>query len=159
VPSQFYDTSLGPDRRMPLDDIIGLFEPGRHIYVCGPDRLIADTLAAAERLGYPPETVHSEAFAAPAPHVNDMPVEIKFAKTGKSVTVSPGQSILDVALSEGFQVSHSCKRGECGLCATTVVEGAPDHRDRFLTPIQKQQNGKMCICVSWARSPSLVLDL
>ncbi len=159
VPSQFYDTSLGPDRRMPLDEIIGFFEPGRHIYVCGPDRLIADTLAAAERLGYPPETVHSEAFAAPAPQVNDMPVEIKFAKTGKSVTVSPGQSILDVALAEGFQVSHSCKRGECGLCATTVVEGAPDHRDRFLTPVQKQQNGKMCICVSWARSPALVLDL
>jgi ferredoxin len=159
VRSQFYDTSISPDGRMRLDEIIGPFEHGKHIYVCGPDRLIADTLAVAKRLGYPPESVHSEAFAAPAPQANDAPIEIKFTKTGKSVTVNPGQSILDVALSEGFQVSHSCKRGECGLCTTTVVEGSPDHRDRFLTPAQKQQDGKMCICVSWARSPALALDL
>jgi ferredoxin len=144
---------------MRLKNVIGPFEPGKHIYVCGPHQLIADTLAVAGRLGYPPEVVHSEAFAAPAPQANDVPVEIKFAKTGKSVTVYPGQSILDVALSEGFEISHSCKRGECGLCTTMVVEGAPDHRDRFLTATQKQQDGKMCICVSWARSPSLVLDL
>jgi ferredoxin-NADP reductase/nitroimidazol reductase NimA-like FMN-containing flavoprotein (pyridoxamine 5'-phosphate oxidase superfamily) len=157
--SRFYDTSLGLDTRMRLGDVIGSFKPGKHVYVCGPDRLITDTLATAERLGYPPEVVHSEAFGAPTPQATDLPVQIKFAKTGKSVTVNPGQSILDVALSEGFQVSHSCKRGECGLCTTTVVEGAPDHRDRFLTPTQKQQHGKMCICVSWARSPSLVLDL
>jgi vanillate O-demethylase ferredoxin subunit len=142
---------------MNLEAVLEPFEQGKHVYVCGPHRLIADTLAVAERLGYPPEAVHSEAFAAPAPQSTDLPVEIKFAKTGRSVTVNPGQSILDVALSEGFEVSHSCKRGECGLCATIVVEGRPDHRDRFLTAGQKLD--KMCICVSWARSPSLLLDL
>ena len=94
--------------------VIGPFEAGKHICVCGPDRLTADTLAVAERLGYPPKSVHSEA-APPAPQANDIPVEIKFAKTGKSITVNPGQSILEAALSEGFQVSHSCKHGECGL--------------------------------------------
>jgi hypothetical protein len=108
----------------------------------------------AERLGYPPEAVHSEAFAAPAPQANDVPVEIKFAKTGKSVAVNAGQSILDVALSEGFQVSHSCKRGECGLLHHDRRRGRPDHRGRFLTATQKHQDGKMCICVFWAPSPS-----
>jgi ferredoxin len=103
--------------------------------------------------------VHSEAFAAPAPQSTDLSVEVKFAKTGRSVIVNPGQSILDVVLSEGVEVAHSCKRGECGLCATSVVQGSPDHRDRFLTAGQKEREGKMCICVSWARSPSLLLDL
>jgi ferredoxin-NADP reductase/nitroimidazol reductase NimA-like FMN-containing flavoprotein (pyridoxamine 5'-phosphate oxidase superfamily) len=158
VRTSFYDTSGGPDHRMKLEKVLGPVEQGKHIYVCGPHRLIADTLAVAERLGYPPEAVHSEAFAAPAPLSTDLPVEIKLAKTGKSITANPGQSILDVALSEGVEVSHSCKRGECGLCVTTVVEGDPDHRDRFLSAGAKG-DGKMCICVSWARSSLLVLDL
>jgi ferredoxin-NADP reductase len=159
VRTNFYDTSCGPDRRMNLKQVLGPLKQGTHIYVCGPHRLIADTLSVAERLGYPSEAVHSEAFAAPAPLSSDLPVEIKFAKTGKLVMVNPGQSILDAALSEGVEVSHSCKRGECGLCATTVVEGSPDHRDRFLNAAGKEGDGKMCICVSWARSSSLVLDL
>jgi ferredoxin-NADP reductase len=157
--THFYDTSGGPDRRINLEKVLAPFEQGRHVYVCGPLRLIADTLAVAGRLGYPPEAVHSEAFAAPAPQSTDLPVEITFARSGRSVTVTPGQTILDAALSEGLEVGHSCKRGECGLCATTVVEGQPDHRDRFLSVDQRERDGKMCICVSWARSPGLRLDL
>lgn len=159
VRTTFYDTSSGLDGRMDLEKVLGPFEEGRHVYVCGPQQLIADAIAVAERLGYPPEAVHSEAFAAPAPQSTDLSVEVKFAKTGRSVIVNPGQSILDVVLSEGVEVAHSCKRGECGLCATSVVQGSPDHRDRFLTAGQKEREGKMCICVSWARSPSLLLDL
>ncbi|WP_461330747.1 2Fe-2S iron-sulfur cluster-binding protein [Bradyrhizobium liaoningense] len=56
---------------------------------------------------------------------------MKFAKTGRTVTVTPGQSIFDAVLAEGYQIPHGCKRGECGLCATSVV-GGPDHRDFFL---------------------------
>jgi ferredoxin-NADP reductase/nitroimidazol reductase NimA-like FMN-containing flavoprotein (pyridoxamine 5'-phosphate oxidase superfamily) len=156
--TSFYDTSSGSDHRMNLEMVLGPVEQGRHIYVCGPHRLIADTFLAAERLGYAPEVLHSETFAPPASLSTDLPIEINLARTGKSFTVSPGHSILDVALSEGIEVSHSCKRGECGLCATMVVEGDPDHRDRFLSAGAKGE-GKMCICVSWARSSSLVLDL
>jgi ferredoxin-NADP reductase/nitroimidazol reductase NimA-like FMN-containing flavoprotein (pyridoxamine 5'-phosphate oxidase superfamily) len=159
VRTTLYDTSVGADRRMDIEKVLGRFENGRHIYVCGPERLIGDVIAAGKRLGYPPDHVHSEAFAPPAPQSADKPVEIKFARTGRSATVHPGQSILDVALAEGFTVNHSCKRGECGLCATTVLQGIPDHRDRFLSAGHREQEHKMCICVSWANSPSLLLDL
>ncbi len=84
---------------------------------------------------------------------------MKFAKTGRTVTVTPGQSILDAVLAEGYQIPHSCKRGECGLCATSVVGGKPDQRDFFLDASEKERGDKICICVSWARSPSLLLEL
>ncbi|MEH2512688.1 ferredoxin-NADP reductase/nitroimidazol reductase NimA-like FMN-containing flavoprotein (pyridoxamine 5'-phosphate oxidase superfamily) [Nitrobacteraceae bacterium AZCC 1564] len=156
---KFYDTSLGSAHRMDLEQVLGAHEPGKHVYVCGPHQLIADVLSVAEGYGYPANAVHREAFSAPAPKSNDQPVQIKLAKTGKTVTANPGQSILDAVLSEGLEVSHSCKRGECGLCTTKVIGGKPDHRDHFLTAAQKESDSSMCICVSWSRSPSLLLDI
>ena len=154
----FYDTSLGADARMPLERVIGPFEPGRHVYVCGPHGMIAATLAAGAALGYPEEAMHREAFGAPPPVSTDGPVEVTLQRSGKTLTVKPGDTILEAVLREGVEVKHSCKRGECGLCTTETVAGAPDHRDHFLTSTQRGE-GKMCICVSWAHSPDLTLNL
>jgi vanillate O-demethylase ferredoxin subunit len=46
-----------------------------------------------------------------------------------------------------------CRRGECGVCAIDVVavDGEIDHRDVFFSDHQKQENGKICACVSRAR--------
>jgi vanillate O-demethylase ferredoxin subunit len=45
---------------------------------------------------------------------------------------------------------YDCRRGECGLCAMDVlaVEGELDHRDVFLSAHEKQENKRICACVS-----------
>ena len=54
---------------------------------------------------------------------------------------------------------YSCRRGVCGTCETTVLQGDPDHRDMVLTPDERESNQTMMICVSRARGGELVLDI
>ena len=54
---------------------------------------------------------------------------------------------------------HDCRRGDCGICQVTVLEGEPDHRDFVLSEAERAAGNVMQICVSRARSPRLVLDL
>ncbi|MGQ3180274.1 MAG: 2Fe-2S iron-sulfur cluster-binding protein, partial [Blastomonas fulva] len=79
---------------------------------------------------------------------------------GKTVQVGSDVSILDALLAEGVPVLWDCRRGECGLCPLPVVkaEGGIEHHDHYLTPEEKAADESLCICVSRARGPSLVLD-
>ena len=60
--------------------------------------------------------------------------------------------MLDVLNEAGCEVMSDCRRGECGVCAIEVVavEGEIDHRDVFFSDHQKQENRKICACVSRA---------
>jgi ferredoxin len=80
-------------------------------------------------------------------------------RSGRRLTISPGEKILDVLLDAGVNVSFSCSEGICGTCETRVIDGIPDHRDSFLTDEEKAENGKIMICCSGSRSPVLTLDL
>jgi len=60
-------------------------------------------------------------------------------------------------LDTGVSVPHDCKRGECSMCVTRVINSEPEHRDLCLTTEEK--NSSMCICVSRAKDKELKLDL
>ena len=53
-----------------------------------------------------------------------------------------------------------CRRGECGLCALTIlaVDGVVDHRDVFFSDAEKAQNLKLCTCVSRVYGRSITVD-
>ncbi|UCH83218.1 MAG: 2Fe-2S iron-sulfur cluster binding domain-containing protein, partial [Candidatus Latescibacterota bacterium] len=83
-------------------------------------------------------------------------ITVKLARSGKWIAVPAERTVLESLLAASVDVPHECKRGECGLCATAFVEGEPDHRDLCLTPGERQQS--LCVCVSRAKSETLVLD-
>ncbi|MBS0318374.1 MAG: 2Fe-2S iron-sulfur cluster binding domain-containing protein, partial [Proteobacteria bacterium] len=58
----------------------------------------------------------------------------------------------------GCDPLFDCRRGECGVCQVTVLEGVPDHRDYFLSDAEKASGKLIQVCISRARSPRLVLD-
>lgn len=153
---RFYDTAA--TGRMPLADVLGAPAPGKHVYTCGPAALVDAVCDAAQAQGYGPDAVHQELFKAPPPRSTDQPVAVRLAKFGAQLDVAPGTSILDAVLAKGVPVPHSCKRGECGECAVRVLDGKVSHRDHFLDQAQRD-GGLACICVSWAESGSLALDL
>lgn len=131
-----------------------------HFYCCGPTPMLNAFEATCEQLGY--ANVHIERFAAeavaPADDAQDSyTVELK--KSGKTLQVEPGISLLDAVLAAGCDVEHSCREGVCGACETRVLEGEPDHRDGVLTKAEKAANKTMMVCVSGCKSRRLVLDL
>ena len=132
---------------------------GSSVYVCGPAAMIAATHAAGEALGWDAERIRSEQFAATQSEP-PAPMEVHLRKSGKTIAVGAGQSILDALLAEGEPVLWDCRRGECGLCPLPVVEtdGPLIHNDRYLSNEEKAQGQSMCICVSRVRGTRVVLD-
>ena len=81
------------------------------------------------------------------------------ARAGKELFVEEGQTILDAVLDLGISVPYSCMEGNCGECATKVLEGIPDHRDDYFSEEEHASNERMTICCSRAKSERLVLDI
>lgn len=85
--------------------------------------------------------------------------EVQLHRSGRTIAVPPGETILDMLLDAGVNVSFSCTEGVCGTCETRVIDGIPNHRDSFLSDEEKAENSKIMICCSGSKSPVLTLDL
>jgi ferredoxin-NADP reductase len=134
-------------------------QPGTRVYCCGPDRLLAAVRAGCA--AWPAHSLHTERFTPaeqPAAVVGG-PFEVELARTGATVTVGPGVSVLDAARGAGASVLSSCRRGLCGTCETTVLDGRPDHRDSLLEDDERAHGDSMFVCVSRSAGGRLVLDL
>lgn len=84
---------------------------------------------------------------------------VRLARSGKTLDVPAEKSILQVLIENGVAMDWSCMEGVCGLCATRVLEGEPDHRDDVLSNDERQNGRLMTVCCSRARGELLVLDL
>ena len=63
--------------------------------------------------------------------------EIELAQAGLTLTVPPGQSILEVIEAAGVTVLSSCTEGTCGTCETGGLAGLPERRDSVLSPADR----------------------
>ena len=91
--------------------------------------------------------------------MTDKAFSVVLARTGRTVAVGVGESILDVVLLEGLDVPNSCQQGVCGTCETRVLAGTPDHRDLLLSPTEHAASNTMMICCSRSLTDTLTLDL
>ncbi len=147
-----------PAKGLDLNALVAGPREGRHLYVCGPRPLIAATLAAAKAAGWPDARLHFELFGADDPRAGDRPFTAVFARSGKTAEVPVGRTILEVMEEIGLDPLFDCRRGECGICVTDVIDGEPDHRDMNLSEREKRAGKLICTCVSRARGERLVLD-
>ena len=129
------------------------------LYLCGPLPMIEAAIALAKQMNWPQGRLHFEIFTAPEEKTGDASFEVELKSNGHVYEIPAGKTILDVLIEGGEDPMHDCKRGDCGICQTTVIEGIPDHRDYILSDSEKASNKVMQICVSRAKSKRLVLDL
>ncbi|MEU6039924.1 PDR/VanB family oxidoreductase [Actinomadura sp. NPDC047616] len=135
--------------------------PDTKVYCCGP----APLLDAVERrcAAWPPGLLRTERFVAgntvDQGTARDGAFQVELRRSGLSLSVAPGQSVLQAVGAVGVNVLSSCRQGLCGTCETGVLDGVPDHRDSILDDDERAAGDCMFICVSRARSERLVLDL
>ncbi len=142
-----------------LPAFLGEPHPGVRIYSCGPAPLLMAMEAACA--DWPPHALRTERFVGDEPGVpvRQQPFDVELARTGRTVTVTPDQTVLEAVARVGVEVLSSCRQGVCGTCEVAVLAGEPDHRDALLDDRERQAGDCMFICVSRARSDRLVLDL
>lgn len=129
------------------------------VYSCGPEPLLG---AVEEQCkAWPDGSLHIERFAAKAPEAGaaSEAFDVVLARSGVTVNVPAGMSVVDAVEKAGVSVLTSCLEGVCGTCETAVLEGIPDHRDSLLTQSEKEAGDFMMICVSRSLTPQLILDL
>lgn len=153
---RFYDSSNG--QTMNVASLLRDLKPDAHVYMCGPGTLIDAVHRAAQGAGVAPWRVHVEKFAAAKP--SGAAFTLVLAKSGVTVEVASGESILDAIERDGTApVDCLCREGVCGTCETRILEGEAVHFDQYLTDKDKAAQQTLLICVSRAKGEKLVLDL
>ncbi len=151
--------------RLDLAAVVREAPVGTHFYCCGPVPMLKAFEQAT--MACDDSHVHVEWFSAPvappavgqdhAAGSGSFTVQLK--RKGKSFTIPPGETILQVLLDGGIDVDYSCREGLCGTCETRVLAGVPDHRDPILAGRKDPPLGKIMVCVSRCAGAELVLDL
>ena len=144
------------------------------VYLCGPNRFMAEMKDALTALSVPSERIHVELFngsesmtpglvgtGAKAPHlpmgdVNTGPL-VSFARSGITAHWDPSkyQSILELAEACDVPVRWSCRTGVCHNCESGLVSGAVVYGPE---PLDKPADGNLLVCCSQP-SHDLVIDL
>jgi len=141
-----------------IQSLLDRYQPDDHLYVCGPQGMIDAMVAGARARQWPDSQVHVERFTTAAAQAGDHAFEVELRQSGMVLTVPADQTIFEAMEAAGCDPMVDCKRGECGVCLTTVIEGTPDHRDYCLSESEKAEGKVIHICISRAKSARLVLD-
>jgi ferredoxin-NADP reductase len=154
-PTEFYASSRAT--RIDIADIVHRAPPDAHIYCCGPRSMLSAFEAAVA--GRAADQIHVEFFSNTEPFDTEGGFEVMLAKSGETIEVPSGKTILDVLLARGIDAPYSCLEGVCSSCETRVISGIPEHRDLILTTQERAAGDRMMICCSRSKSRTLVLDL
>jgi ferredoxin-NADP reductase/MOSC domain-containing protein YiiM/ferredoxin len=147
---------------------------GADIYLCGPNRFMADMKAAFTALGVAPEQIHIEIFnggesmtpgvvgataRVPHPPTNDAGTGplVSFARSGIAAhwDASRYESILELAEACDVPVRWACRTGVCHNCESGLVSGAVAYKPE---PLDKPADGNLLVCCSQPSS-DIVVDL
>lgn len=132
-----------------LDRAIAALPLGAQLYVCGPAGLLNAARQRWLQAGRPEPSLRFETFGSGG-QLPATGFTVAVPRHNADLSVAPGQSLIEVLETAGMAVMNDCRRGECGLCALDVLalDGTIDHRDVFLSAREKQENKRICACVS-----------
>lgn len=148
--------------------------PEADVYLCGPNRFMAEMKEALAAFGVAPERIHLEIFngsesmtpgivggATRAPHLPkddaDTGPLISFARSGIAAhwKSSAYQSILELAEACDVPVRWACRTGVCHNCESGLVSGAVVYGPE---PLEMPADGNLLVCCSQPTS-DVVIDL
>jgi ferredoxin-NADP reductase len=137
---------------------IGALPAGGQLYTCGPVPMLEAIKKAWLDAGRPLADLRFETFGSSG-RFPAQAFRVKVPRHHIDIMVPADTTLLDALESAGVEALSDCRRGECGLCVMDVLglEGEIDHRDVFLSEHEKQQNARICACVSRVVG-SLTLD-
>lgn len=152
------ESSLG--NRLDVAAEVAALPPDGELYACGPIGMLDAVKSAWQQAGRPPGRLRYEVFGDSGRFAEES-FRVKILNRDVEVEVRPDQTLLDALSEAGVEMIHDCRRGECGLCAVQVIEhsGLIDHRDVFFSPDEREQDSRICACVSRFVGGRAVIDI
>lgn len=135
---------------------------GNHrVYMCGPKPFMDTVHMAVSLAGFPHNRVHAEVFTSLSgdPFADVVLPDISEEDAGDAATVSVtldgasqeyswprSATLVEVLLSKGIDVPYSCREGECGSCACSLVEGKVDMGNSSILDDEDIADGYILAC-------------
>ncbi|HVI56201.1 MAG TPA: ferredoxin reductase [Luteibacter sp.] len=136
----------------PLEAIASLAE--RRVLACGPGGFVQ---AARSRLEGHVAHFAAEAFSIPArTDGEEGSVAVRLARSGRTLQLPRGQSLLESLEAQGVRPSHGCRMGICNTCACGRQSGTT--RQLLTGALSSEPSSQVRLCIS-APSTDLILDL
>jgi ferredoxin-NADP reductase len=127
----------------------------RTFFLCGPAGFMETVMEILTSMGVFVEQIRQEQFrvGGAAPKDSAAPTyKVEFVKSGGQYTGSSAEPLLAIAESHGIDIPYSCRVGQCGTCATRVIDGEVEmETEEGLQPAWRAE-GYRLMCVGRARS-------
>ena len=136
-------------QRVDIGAEIARLRPDGEFYVCGPIGMLEDAKREWQKSDRPVDQLRFETFGNSGRFASE-PFKVRVPRLGREIDVPVNQTMLEALESAGIDMIFDCRKGECGLCALSILEidGIVDHRDVFFSEEEKAANTKLCTCVS-----------
>ncbi len=144
--------------RADLKNILANYQPGDHVYTCGPEAYMLSVSEAAMASGFPDKTIHSEYFSVPeVPDYVNHPFTLKLTQSNQEFHIPADKSATDVLTENGVKIDVKCSDGLCGVCKCTYSAGEVEHRDYVLS--KQQRENEIILCQSRAATEDGTLEI
>lgn len=142
-------------------------------FVCGPESMIEEVVAALKARGVPQERIHFELFTVPgeakarqAQRAQDTQrdhsrVQVAVRMDGREQVFEQARnqdSVLEAGLAAGLELPYSCKGGVCSTCRAKVVEGEVEMDTIYALEDYEVEAGYVLTCQSYPLTDRIVLD-
>ena len=157
---------IDADRMTRLLDTLIPAERVDEWFLCGPFGMVTQVRSVLQARGA--GTVHQELFfaddqlppAADRPTTADVGAEATIILDGRSttVTVAPGERVLDAALRVRSELPYACKGGVCSTCRAKVVSGDVTMARNYALEPDEVAAGYVLTCQSTPTTDQLTID-
>lgn len=144
----------------------------RVTYTCGPPAYMAAVRRVLNEAGYDMAKYHEESFdferlpvseqiAADPLHLAGeddsqstvaesgvATFTVEFVRSGRTITCSADENVLDAAVAAGMRLASSCSQGMCGTCKSVMLDGAVDMQHNGGIRPKEIAANKILICCS-----------
>jgi glycine betaine catabolism B len=123
-------------------------------FLCGPEpfmELVSDLL---KEQGVPADRIKQESFggkpslAVPDPSAGTSVPFVEFLRSGFQFELIPDMSLLEFAETVGVSIPYGCRQGQCGTCATRLLQGRVTMEAEVGLSVEQKRAGFILPCVS-----------
>ena len=132
-------------------------------FVCGPELFMRDVSELLKEQDVSADRIKQESFggvrsfAVPDPTAGTSVAFVEFLRSGFRFELIPDMSLLEFAETLGVSIPYGCRQGQCGTCATRLLQGRVTMEVEDGLSAELKRDGFILPCVSTVHE-SITID-
>jgi len=150
-------------------DLLAGFVPDitrRRVHLCGPGPMMTAVQEILAGLDVPAMQVLTESFGMPIAEMEAAlalgppltEARVTFRRSGRSVQLTPPQTLVDAAEAGEVKLDYSCRSGTCGTCRVRLLKGTVTMARRDALLAADEAEGMVLACQARPTSPDVLVD-